>query len=83
MLIIEITNAQELVRQRVGRLAQKLISAVTDEEAQVEKAIIEEIENSFREYGVKANIYSISGIDMLGNGRVEVPVTVRESKFMS
>jgi hypothetical protein len=83
MLIIEITNAQELVRQRVGRLAQKLISAITDEEAQVEKAIIEEIEQSFRDYGVKANIYSISGLDMLGNGRIEVPVTVHESKFMS
>mgnify|MGYP003313248946 CR=1 FL=1 len=44
MLIIEVTNSRELVRQRIGRLGERLIGRVVDAEAQVEKALIQELE---------------------------------------
>ena len=40
MLIIEVTNARDVVRQRIGRLGERLIGKVVDPEAQVEKALM-------------------------------------------
>ena len=37
MIVIEVTNSREVVRQRVGRLGERLIGTVVDAEAQVEK----------------------------------------------
>ena len=51
MLVIEVTNAREVVRQRIGRLGGRLLGKVVDAEAQVEKALIQELEKSFREIG--------------------------------
>ena len=39
MLIIEVTNAREVVRQRIGRLGARLIGKVVDAEQQVEEAL--------------------------------------------
>ena len=47
MLIIEVTNSRDLVRQRIGRLGERLIGRVVDAEAQVEKVLIQELETAF------------------------------------
>ncbi|MFM7265178.1 MAG: cytochrome-c oxidase, partial [Cyanobium sp.] len=78
MLIIEVTNAREVVRQRIGKLGSRLIGKVVDAEAQVEKALIQELENAFREFGIEARIVSVDGPQMLGRSRLEVPLQVRE-----
>ena len=44
VLIIEVTNPREVVRQRIGSLGERLIGRVVDPEAQVEKALIQELE---------------------------------------
>ena len=48
MLIIEVTNPREVMRQRIGRLGERLIGRVVDPEAQVEKALIQELEAAFK-----------------------------------
>jgi len=84
MIIIKITNADDVLKQKVGRLAARLIHAVKDDVTpQIEKAVIEELEHAFVEFGIKANFYSVSGPDMLGNGKLEIPVEVHQQKFMS
>ncbi|MFL0793781.1 MAG: cytochrome-c oxidase, partial [Prochlorococcus sp.] len=54
MLIIEVANAREVMRQRLGRLGERLIGKVMDPEAQVEKALIQELDNAFKEFGIEA-----------------------------
>lgn len=83
MIIIEITNVEELIKQYIGSLGARVLHAVTDDEAKIEKIMIEELQNKFKEMGVKANMFSIAGVDMLGNGKIEIPVKVRSSTFMS
>jgi hypothetical protein len=80
MLVIEVTNAREVVRQRIGRLGGRLIGKVVDAEAQVEKALIQELETAFREFGIEARIFSIDGPQMLGRSHIEIPVQVREER---
>ncbi len=80
MLIIEVTNAREVVRQRIGKLGSRLIGKVVDAEAQVEKALIQELESAFREFGIEARIVSVDGPQMLGRSRLEVPLQVREER---
>ncbi|MCS5691448.1 cytochrome-c oxidase [Cyanobium sp. FGCU-6] len=80
MLIIEVTNARDVVRQRIGRLGGRLIGKVVDAEAQVEKALIQELETAFREFGIEARIFSVDGPAMLGRSHLEVPVHVREER---
>ncbi|MCP9885655.1 MULTISPECIES: cytochrome-c oxidase [unclassified Synechococcus] len=80
MLVIEVTNAREVVRQRIGRLGGRLIGKVVDAEAQVEKALIQELETAFREFGIEARIFSIDGPTMVGRSHIEVPVQVREER---
>ena len=48
MLIIEVTNAREVMRERIGALGDRLIGKVIDAEAQVEKALIQEMEIAFQ-----------------------------------
>lgn len=80
MLIIEVTNAREVVRQRIGKLGSRLIGKVVDAEAQVEKALIQELESAFREIGIEARIVSVDGPQMLGRSRLEIPLQVREER---
>jgi hypothetical protein len=80
VLIIEVTNARDVVRQRIGKLGSRLIGKVVDAEAQVEKALIQELENAFREFGIEARIVSVDGPQMLGRSRLEVPLQVREER---
>ncbi|MFZ9739697.1 MAG: cytochrome-c oxidase [Prochlorotrichaceae cyanobacterium] len=101
MIIIEITNVEDLVRQQLGGLGSRLLHAMDMDERFVENAIITQIQETFVQNGVKANLFSVSGPDMLGNGklevpldfkskdlrlnncRLEVPIKVRSSQFMS
>ena len=78
MLVIEITNAREVVRQRIGKLGGRLIGKVVDAEAQVEKALIQELETAFKEFGIEARIFSVDGPQMVGRSHLEIPVQVRD-----
>ena len=80
VLIIEVTNAREVVRQRLGRLGERLIGKVVDPEAQVEKALIQEIDTAFREFGIEARILSVQGPKLVGRQNLELPVQVREER---
>ena len=78
MLIIEVTNSRDLVRQRIGRLGGRLIGRVVDAEAQVEKALIQELETAFKEFGIEARIVSVQGPQLVGREQLELPIQVRE-----
>ena len=80
MLVIEVTNARDVVRQRIGRLGSRLIGKVVDAEAQVEKVLIQELESAFKEFGIEARIFSIDGPQMVGRSRPEIPLHVREGR---
>ncbi|NDC13762.1 MAG: cytochrome-c oxidase [Synechococcaceae bacterium WB9_2_170] len=80
MLVIEVTNAREVMRQRIGPLGSRLIGKVVDAEAQVEKVLIQEMEMAFKEFGIEARILSVEGPKMLGRSHLEIPVQVREER---
>ena len=80
VLVIEVTNAREVMRQRIGPLGSRLIGKVVDAEAQVEKALIQEMETAFKEFGIEARIVSVEGPKMLGRSHLEIPVQVREER---
>jgi signal recognition particle subunit SEC65 len=80
LLLIEVTNAREVVRQRMGKLGGRLIGRVVDAEAQVEKVLIQELENAFREFGIEARIFSVGGPQMIGRSHLEIPLQVREER---
>jgi hypothetical protein len=80
VLIIEVTNAKEVVRKRIGRLGGRLIGTVVDAEAQVEKALIQELESAFKSFGIEARILSIDGPQLIGRSRLELPLQVREER---
>lgn len=62
MILIEVTNVDELVRKNKGRIASMIGPWLTDVEAEVEKIIIEQIKAQFAEEGVRAHIGSIGGL---------------------
>jgi len=80
VLVIEVTNAREVMRQRIGPLGSRLIGKVVDAEAQVEKVLIQEMEMAFKEFGIEARILSVEGPKMLGRSHLEIPVQVREER---
>jgi hypothetical protein len=80
VLLIEVTNAREVMRQRIGPLGSRLIGKVVDAEAQVEKVLIQELENAFREFGIEARILSVDGPQMLGRSHLEIPLQVRDER---
>jgi len=57
--------------------------ALADDEGKVEEVLIKELQANFQERGIKANLFSVTGLDMLGNGRLEVNVNVRSANMMS
>ena len=83
MLIIEVTNAREVVRQRIGRLGERLIGKVVDPEAQVEKALIQELDTAFREFGIEARIVSVQGPQLVGRQQLELPMQVRDDRTVT
>jgi DNA segregation ATPase FtsK/SpoIIIE-like protein len=83
VLIIEVTNAREVVRQRIGRLGERLIGKVVDPEAQVEKALIQELDTAFREFGIEARIVSVQGPQLVGRQQLELPIQVRDDRTVT
>ncbi len=80
MLIIEVTNARDVVRQQIGRLGERLIGKVADAESQVEKALIQEMENAFQEFGIEARIISVKGPKLDEADSLQIPLQVREAR---
>ena len=80
VLIIEITNARDVIRQRIGRLGARLIGKVVDPEKQVEEALMQEMETAFKEFGIEAKITPVSGPQTIGRDRMELPLHVRATK---
>ncbi len=80
MLIIEVTNAREVVRRRVGRLGERFIGKVFDAETQVEKALIQEMETAFQEFGIEAKIISVDGTKFNGSKSLEISLQIREER---
>ena len=80
MLIIEVTNARDVVRQRFGRLGERFIGKVFDAEAQVEKALIHEMETAFHEFGIEAKILSVEGLKLDGSKSLEMSIQVRAER---
>ena len=46
----------------------------------MEKALIQELESAFRDFGIEARIFSIDGPQMIGRSHLEIPVQVREER---
>jgi hypothetical protein len=80
VLLIEVTNARDVVGKRIGKLGSRLIGKVVDAEAQVEKALIQELETAFRDFGIEARIVSVQGPQLLGRSHLELPLQVREER---
>ena len=80
MLIIEVTNAREVMRERIGPLGDRLIGKILDAEAQVEKALIQEMEVAFQEFGIEARILSVKGPQVSDAANLELPLKVREER---
>jgi hypothetical protein len=64
MIVIEITNIDDLVKDQKGWITAKIGSYVADLEAKVEEQVIEQILEGFEANGVKANIISVEGMSM-------------------
>lgn len=64
MILIEVTNVEEVVKNNRGWLAAKLGHLVVNEEVEVEKEIISELKKTFEENGIKANILSVGGVNL-------------------
>lgn len=79
MLIIEIINTREVLRKRLGPLGDRLVGRVLDDEMEVEKAVMQELETAFKSFGIEANILSVEDMELMGN-RLEVPLKLRERR---
>jgi len=64
MILIEVTNVDELVRKNKGRVASVIGPWLTDVESEVEKVVIEQLKRAFAKDGVQANIVSIGGLKL-------------------
>ena len=80
MLLIEVTNARDVVRKRVGRLGERLIGKVVDADSQVEKALIQEMETAFQEFGIEARILSVKGPRLDEDDSLQIALQVREAR---
>ena len=79
MLLIEVTNAREVVQQRIGKLGARLIGKVVDPEKQVEEALMQEMETAFKEFGIEAKISSVANAQTIGTGLLELPILTQQS----
>ena len=77
MLIVQVTNAREVMRKRIGSLGERLIGKLVDAEEQVEKALIQEMETAFKEFGIEARIISVDGLQMSDKNTLEISIDVR------
>jgi hypothetical protein len=48
----------------------------------VEKALLQELETAFRDFGIQARIYSVDGPQMIGRSHLELPIHVRDQRLV-
>jgi hypothetical protein len=53
MVIIEITNVEEILSAKIGSFAAKIVQALADDEGKVEEVLIKELQANFQERGLK------------------------------
>ena len=53
---------------------------MVDAEAQVEKALIQELETAFKDFGIEARIVSVQGPQLVGRQQLELPIQVRDDR---
>tara|TARA_Y100001968_G_C19373413_1_gene726300 strand:+ start:439 stop:627 length:189 start_codon:yes stop_codon:yes gene_type:complete len=53
---------------------------VVDADAQVEKALIQEMEAAFQEFGIEARILSVNDLELNEDKFLEIPLQVREKR---
>ena len=80
MLIIEVTNAREVMRERIGPLGDRLIGKILDAEAQVEKVLMQEMEIAFQQSGIEARVFSVQGPEMKDSHHLNFPIQLREER---
>tara|TARA_Y100001970_G_C14256021_1_gene875453 strand:- start:8390 stop:8668 length:279 start_codon:yes stop_codon:yes gene_type:complete len=80
VLLIEVTNAREVMRERLGKIGQRLIGKVVDAEAQVEKALIQEMQTAFKEFGIEAKNLSVQGPSLSKDNKLEIPLQIKEDR---
>ena len=68
------------MRKRIGRMGDRLIGKVVDAEAQVEKALIQEMETAFQEFGIEARIVSVQGPSLADDDCLNLPLQIREGR---
>lgn len=64
MIIIEITNAKEIVRRERGLIASKIGPYLSDIDAEVEHSVISEIQAAFARRGIEARIVRMQGVEL-------------------
>lgn len=82
MIVIEITNTEKIIDQQLGKFKGRVVRALADDEAQVEKKIIEELLEHFKSNGVEAKIFSIVGLK-IKDKKIEIPTVIRSSDSTS
>jgi hypothetical protein len=50
--------------EKIGSMAEKVLNKVVDETGLIEKAIINELLQKFADNGLKASVYSVSGLKL-------------------
>ncbi len=71
MILIEITNQEQLVKKEKGWIASKVGGMMSEAvEEEIEKEIIKNIQKVFREQGVHANILSLGGVNIRSMNQV-------------
>ena len=64
MILIEITNVKDLVKDERGWLTAQLGSYLTDLEAKVEAQVIAQLQQGLADRGLETNIASVAGMKM-------------------
>ncbi len=82
MLIIEVINPRQVVRKRIGRLGDKLIGKMIDAQSEVEKAIVQDIEIAFQEFGIEARILSVRKSKIESEKSLEMKLQVISEKIV-
>ena len=68
------------MRKRVGRLGERLIGKIVDAEEQVEKALIQEMETAFKEFGIEARIVSVDSLQMSEGQNLQISLDIRDER---
>lgn len=82
MILIEVTNVDQLVKKEKGYWTAKFAPYLTNLTVEVEKIIVEEIKAAFEARGIEANIVSVNGVRLHysnGQARADANANVSEA----